>query len=170
MDLGAVPSPEVAELYRQYRTRALAIARRIVKDADEAEDVVQDVFVRLCVNGLAFDGKSATTTWLHRVMVNSSINQLRGNGRRARLTTEPEPLLSPEQAAIGRELHARFVEALEHVSARHRDVLALRELRGLSYPEIAALLHIPEGTVKSTLNRAREKIQDVLAEPEEAAA
>ena len=160
----AARSRELSELYAQHRARALSIARRILRDPDEAEDVVQEVFIRLCFSPVRFDGKSAYSTWLFRVMVNSSINSLRSRRRRARLRHDPEPAVDPEVAATGRELRARFEDALRQVSVQHQQVVALRELRGLSYPEIAALLGIPEGTVKSALNRGRARVQQILAE------
>jgi RNA polymerase sigma-70 factor, ECF subfamily len=164
MDVAVVAHPPFTELYRQYRTRALAIARRIVGDADEAEDVVQDVFTRLAQRPSGFDGRSSCSTWLHRVMVNSSINWLRAQKRRERLRHEPEAPASPEVQAEGTEMQRHFEEALEKVSEQQRQVLWLREMRGYSYPEIAALLHIPEGTVKSALHRGRQRAQAVLEE------
>ena len=163
MDAAAAELPPISHLYRQHRSRALAIARRILGDGDEAEDVVQDVFSRLCLRPVHFLGRAAVSTWLYRIMVNSSINSLRSKQRRARLEAVPQQVPDPEEAAIGEEMKGRFVEALEEVSAQHRQVLYLRELRGLSYPEIAALLHVPEGTVKSALNRGRTRVLEVLA-------
>jgi RNA polymerase sigma-70 factor (ECF subfamily) len=162
MDCAAAVQPPFAQLYRRHRSRALAVARRILGDADEAEDVVQEVFTRLCVAPIAFEGRAAYSTWLHRVMVNSSINTLRSKRRRARLRTEVPPPLTPEQLAIGSELAKLFESALEEMSERHQQVLWLREMRGLTYPEIAALLHIPEGTVKSALNRGRTQVHEIL--------
>ncbi len=162
MECGATPQ-EVCELYRRHRARALRIARRILKDPEDAEDVVQDVFIRLWRAPVRFYGKAAYTTWLFRVMVNSSINNLRSRKRRARLRSELSPSTDPEQAAIGRELHRIFEAALREVSAQHAQVLWLRELRGKSYLEIAELLKMPEGTVKSALNRGRSHVQALLA-------
>ncbi|HEY0094827.1 MAG TPA: sigma-70 family RNA polymerase sigma factor, partial [Archangium sp.] len=104
------------------------------------------------------------STWLHRVMVNSSINWLRARKRRERLQHEPDPQASPEAQAVGAEMQRHFEEALEKVSEQQRQVLWLREMRGYSYPEIAAMLRIPEGTVKSALHRGRQR---ALAELEE---
>ena len=162
MEVAVLPFPSFTELYRRYRTRALAIARRIVGDADDAEDVVQDVFARLAQRPSGFEGRASSSTWLHRVMVNSSINWLRARRRRERLRHEPEEPASPEAVAVGAEMQRHFEQALEHVSEQQRQVLWLRELRGYSYPEIAALLHIPEGTVKSALHRGRQRAQAEL--------
>jgi RNA polymerase sigma-70 factor (ECF subfamily) len=164
MDAAVISLPPFAELYRQYRTRALAIARRIVGDADDAEDVVQDVFTRLAQRPGSFDGRAACSTWLHRVMVNSSINWLRARRRRERLQHEPQAPASPEAQAAGSEMQRHFEEALEKVNVQQRQVLWLREVRGFSYPEIAALLRIPEGTVKSALHRGRQRALSVLEE------
>ncbi|MDP2272429.1 MAG: sigma-70 family RNA polymerase sigma factor [Archangium sp.] len=155
--------PPMTELYAQHRRRALAIARRILRDADEAEDVVQEVFTRLFSQNVRFDGKAAYTTWLHRILVNSSINSLRAKKRRGRLESTVGPAIDPEEAAVGNERHALFLEGLEHLSEQHRLVVTLRDLRGYSYPEIARMLQLPEGTVKSALNRGRTRLMAHMA-------
>jgi RNA polymerase sigma-70 factor, ECF subfamily len=164
MQVALTPFPSFTELYRQYRTRALAIARRIVGDADDAEDVVQDVFARLAQRPSGFDGRASCSTWLHRVMVNSSINWLRARKRRERLQHEPEAAPNPEAQAVGTQMQRHFEQALDQVSEQQRQVLWLREMRGYSYPEIASLLSIPEGTVKSALHRGRQRAQAALIE------
>ena len=163
MDAAAALLP-VSQLYRQHRTRALAIARRIVGDEDDAEDVVQDVFSRLARKPLGFNGRSAWTTWLHRVMVNSSINWLRARKRREKLVQAPAEPPTQEAQAVGAEMQRHFGEALQEVSDLQRQVLWLREVRGFSYPEIAQVLRIPEGTVKSSLHRGRVRALEVLEE------
>lgn len=153
----------MTELYRQHRRRALAIARRILRDADEAEDVVQEVFTRLFSQNVRFDGKAAYTTWLHRILVNSSINSLRAKKRRGRLESPQGSVVDPEEIAVGNERHEMFLEGLEHLSEQHRLVVTLRDLRGYSYPEIARMLRLPEGTVKSALNRGRTRLMAHMA-------
>jgi RNA polymerase sigma-70 factor (ECF subfamily) len=155
--------PPISELYRVHRQRALAIVRRILGDSDEAEDVVQDVFSRLYCQKVRFDGKAACSTWLHRVLVNSSINSLRARKRRGRLETSPTAGLDPEEHALGEERHQLFLQALSKLSEQHQSVLTLRELKGLSYPDIARRLDLPEGTVKSALNRGRQNLMREMA-------
>jgi RNA polymerase sigma-70 factor, ECF subfamily len=123
--------------------------------------VVQDVFAKLCAGRGKFDGKAAYSTWLYRILVNSSINQLRSRRRRSKLRLQPLAPLTPEQEASGHELSTQFSQALAQLGPRHQQVLWLREIRGFSYPEIAQLLGIPEGTVKSALNRGRARLQGV---------
>lgn len=150
--------PPMTELYELHRRRALAIARRILRDNDEAEDVVQEVFTRLLRAGVHFDGKAAYTTWLHRILVNSSINSLRAKKRRDRLESPMAAAEDPEESAVNSERHEQFMAALSHLSEQHKMVVTLRDLRGYSYPEIARMLRIPEGTVKSALNRGRSRL------------
>ena len=159
--------PPMTALYRQHRRRALAIARRILRDDDEAEDVVQDVFARLYSSPVRFDGKAAYTTWLHRILVNSSINSLRARKRRGRLESTMTAPRDPEEQAVDNQQHARFLEGLEHLSEQHRLVITLRDVRGFSYPEIARMLGLPEGTVKSALNRGRTRLMAHLAEQDD---
>ncbi len=167
--MGALP--DITELYELHRRRALSIARRIVKDSDEAEDVVQDVFVRLFSRDVNFDGNAAPTTWLHRVMVNSSINSLRASKRRGTLECPLAGDHDPLTQTIDKEQHTRLLQAIDTLSEQHRMVVTLRDVRGYSYPEIARMLGLPEGTVKSALNRARARLAKALQrqEPELAA-
>ena len=136
--------PPMTELYRQHRRRALAIARRILRDSDEAEDVVQEVFTRLFSQNVRFDGKAAYTTWLHRILVNSSINSLRAKKRRDRLESPAGVSVDPEESAVSSERHEMFLEGLQHLS-------------------IARMLRLPEGTVRSALNRGRTRLMAHMA-------
>ncbi|MBX7113335.1 MAG: sigma-70 family RNA polymerase sigma factor [Myxococcaceae bacterium] len=160
--MDAATLPPISDLYRQHRRRALAIARKILGDADEAEDVVQDVFSRLYSKHAHFDGRAATTTWLHRILVNSSINSLRSKRRRGKLETSPGESPTPDEQLMNDERHEQFMYALRQLSAQHQQILTLRELRGYSYPEIARMLGLPEGTVKSALNRGRTRLHQLL--------
>src|SRR5512139_3519346 len=104
-------APSLSDLYRAHHVQALRVARRILKDPQEAEDVVQEVFVRLWQQPDAFDGRSAWSTWLYRIMVNSSINTLRARRRRGRLVSDVEAPPSPEDLAVANQMRALFREA-----------------------------------------------------------
>jgi RNA polymerase sigma-70 factor, ECF subfamily len=155
--------PSVESLYEMHRRRALAVVTRILGDSDEAEDVVQDVFARLFSKPFRFDGRAQSSTWLHRVLVNSSINRLRAQRRQNRLEVLPHETSDPEQETLSAEQQALLLEAIGRLSEQHRLVVTLRDLRGYAYPDIARLLRIPEGTVKSALNRGRSKLSQLLS-------
>lgn len=163
--------PSMSDLYRQHRAQALRIARRILKDPEEAEDVVQEVFLRMWVQPDSYDGRAAWSTWLFRVMVNSSINSLRARKRRGKLAALPpeDSPLSPEELAVTHQMRELFTRALKEVGGTQEQVVWMREVRGFSYPEIASLLQMPEGTVKSTLHRARAKAFAVMVRMQDAA-
>lgn len=158
----STPSP-LTQLYHLHRKRAVAIAKRLLGNADDAEDVVQDVFARLYVKGFSFDGAAAETTWLHRVMVNGSINDLRKRRRRRRLFLEGSQPLTPEDEAIGHELERHLDAALRQLPTHQHQLIDLRDRRGLSYADISRVTGLPEGTVKSGLSRGRDRLQANLA-------
>lgn len=156
---------DMPTLYREHRAEALRIARRILRDPADAEDVVQEVFVRLWQRPEGFDGRSRLSTWLYRVMVNESINGLRARRRRSRNThvrAELEAPPNPEEQAVTSQLRASFHRHLRELGGLGEQVVWMREVRGYSYPDIAALLGVPEGTVKSALHRARARVYAVM--------
>ncbi len=98
----------------------------------------------------------------HRILINSSINSLRARKRRGTLETPLGLVEDPESRAVGNERHGLLLQALEHLSEQHRLVVTLRDVRGYSYPDIARMLGLPEGTVKSALNRGRTRLAKVM--------
>ncbi len=149
------------------------LAYRILGNAQEAEDMTQDVFVRVWRALPEFRADSKFTTWLYRIVVNTSLNRRRQ--LRAELqTVDHDDALNglalpreasgadPSAAAIDRETIAALWAAVERLSAKYRLVIALFYQEGLSYEEIAELLALPLGTVKSHLSRARRALAKVL--------
>ena len=158
---------DMPDVYRTQRARALRIARRILGDAAEAEDVVQEVFVRLWQRPGLFDGRSLWSTFFYRVMVNQSINTLRARRRRRALPDLAESPPNPEEQAVTAQMRAHFARTLKALGGLQAQVVWMREVRGYSYPDIAALLRIPEGTVKSTLHRGRARAFAMLVKLDE---
>jgi RNA polymerase sigma-70 factor, ECF subfamily len=156
----AVPPIEV--LYQRNRLKALKFVARVLKDADEAEDVVQDIFLRLH-RGDHCGRQAQSEAWFNRVVLNSSINSLRSSARRKTLTFEPDIAESPEAYALQCERRQALLEAMVTLSTQHQSVLKLRELEGLSYPEISNRLGMKLGTIKSALSRARTQLARALA-------
>ena len=148
------------EIVARYERRVFAIALRICRHHEDARDVTQDVFVTALRSLSAFRGEAQLATWLHRVTVNAALDLVRRRGRREgpgldEVGDRPASESGPESAAIesvrAREVHL----ALGRIADDQRAVIALHDLQGLDYSEVAAALDVPVGTVKSRLHRAR---------------
>jgi RNA polymerase sigma-70 factor (ECF subfamily) len=150
------------------------LAARLLRDAEEARDLSQEVFLQVFRTLGGFEGRSSLRTWIYRIVVNQCRNRQRWWRRRRRghslplqdLTDAQEARLSAAQAEQGpqheleRRDRAREVQAaLSALSFDHRAILMLREVEGLSCEEIAQALALPAGTVKSRLARAREALR-----------
>lgn len=159
-------------LYVRHRDRAFRTCAGIVIDRAAAADVTQDVFVKLIDRLDRFDGRAAFTTWLHRVLVNACHDHLR--------TRRPVPVgdgsdvadigsdIAIEDHAVATERRLDVRAALASLPEDQRTVVVLHDVSGYRYDEIAAILEIPDGTVKSRLSRARRRLTDVLRQDEEA--
>jgi RNA polymerase sigma-70 factor (ECF subfamily) len=156
------------------RPRLLAVAMRIVRDRDDAEDVVQEALLKVCRSLTRFEGRSAFTTWLHRIVVNAGLDRLRRHqARRERYASDDDdrdfaPIdmvdeQTPERVASRRETGAAVRGALARLSPAHREVLERREFDGESYRDLARLVHCPVGTVMSRLHHARHRLAAELA-------
>jgi len=164
----------LGEVYRIYGDRIYRLCLRITGNACDAEDGVQQVFLRLLGHSRKFSGRSRFSTWLFRLAVNTSLNALRSRGRRQlpSLSDLPESEVpagadpSPEDRAIRSEQASQAARLLDALEPAHRCILLLRELEGQSYREIADILEIPVGTVMSRLARARERLAERVAEIE----
>lgn len=167
-------------LYERTFGRACAMATRVVRNRAEAEDIVQESFVRAFENLHEFSNQAAFYTWLYRIVMNRCIDSL----RRKRSTTRAD--FSEETVPVGTDqsfdIHPKYLgsqpletlersqimeilnKTLAQMSEPLRIILILREFDGLSYDEIAQSLDIPVGTVMSRLFHARKKLQEALAE------
>lgn len=171
-------------LLAQVRPRAMAVALRVLRNPDDAEDAVQDAFVKIWRYLGRFEGRSSFTTWVHRIVMNASLDLVRRQSCRPAAAVDEEPgrerevvemgeQETPEeqllQAARGQVVRA----ALEVLSPVHRQAITLREFDDCSYDEIAAAAGCPVGTIMSRLHHARRKLADELrgrlAEPAEMA-
>jgi len=158
-------------LYERFRERVYNVALRIVGSADEAGDVLQDVFVLLFRKIHRFRAHAVFASWVYRITVNVSLDHLRRR-RRAPSPTGAAALLdhallaedmtAPERRASQRDLERHVQLALAALSERLRIVVVLRYLEGLSYADIAEILDCSIGTVKSRLNRAHAAMRREL--------
>lgn len=162
----------------RYQRKVYAVALGIVKDPDLAWDVAQEAFVRVHQHLGDFKGDSAFSTWLFRIATHLAIDSVRRERTSARddleeadeaaLADGSEGILAtalgtnPQESALRRELADKMSEALSQLPEKHRTILVLREVEGLSYEELAERLQIHKGTVMSRLFHARRKMQALL--------
>ncbi len=166
-------------LVERYQQRAFAVAFQILKRHEDAQDVVQESFVKAYLSIDSFQGTSSFFTWFYRIVVNMAIDFRRKMGRKDRetisfdveerdvieqnissgLALQPEnPLDSSLRAEQARQIN----KVLGEISEDHRAVIVLREVEGLRYEQIADVLGISKGTVMSRLHYARKRLQQLL--------
>ena len=151
-------------LYHQYKRRVFGMAHRIV-GASDAEEVAQEVFVRVFRALATFRGDSALSTWIYRLTVNASLSHLARRGRRKEvgddgLSEVPAPPTAERDSALA----SRIETALGNLPAGYRAILVLHDVEGLSHEECAAILECRVGTCKSQLHKARARMRELLGE------
>jgi RNA polymerase sigma-70 factor, ECF subfamily len=153
-------------LMRRYNQRVYRVARAILGDEGEAEDVMQDAYVRAYVNLEQFAGRASFATWLTKIAVHEALARVRRRGRFVDIEETMPTLASatrtPEERTADRELGAAIESAVDALPDAFRAVFMLREIEGLSTTETAACLDINEETAKTRLHRARKALRDGL--------
>lgn len=143
------------ELVRRYRARAVNLSYQMLHDADEAEDVAQEAFLQVFAQLRHFRGDAAFGTWLYRIVVNLCLARQRKSARRGEEVRDLEMNGAHETMAQA-ETKWTVEHVLRRLPEKLRGALVLRELHGLDYREIAEVLNVPIGTVRSRLNLARQ--------------
>jgi RNA polymerase sigma-70 factor (ECF subfamily) len=168
-------------LVERHQRRAFAIALGLVRDENDARELVQDAFLRVYRSLHSFQGTSSFFTWLYRIITNLSIDLIRKPGRQttdleeAKLELEDGaemdlPFLSrfdgadPADVVRRAEIAGRLRSALDALPSYHRAVILMREIEGLSYEEMAQAMGVSKGTIMSRLFHARQKLQRALAD------
>ena len=153
-----------SQLVRQYRGRVLRTAFGIVGSTEEAEDVAQEVFVKVWNSLPQYRAQGTLASWLYRITVNAALDALRHKQDEVPLDDwQGDSGESPEEAALRNDRGERVRRALDSLPPGARSALILREYEQLSYKEIAEVLQIPIGTVMSRLNYARKVLKERLA-------
>ena len=176
---------EAAELARfeetalPYLDRLYATALRYTKNRKDAEDLVQDTYLKAFTNFHRFEPGTNCQAWLFKIMTNTFYNKFRRKQREQRIfanrdeselrevdydLSEPRYQKNPEQEAMQRRFSESMVKALESLPDDWRMVILLADLNGFKYKEIAHILEIPVGTVMSRVFRARKAIRKMLAD------
>ena len=166
-------------LFERYHRRAYALAFGVVRNQDDALDVVQDAFIKAHRHLDKFEGQASFYTWLYRIVMNLSIDHLRKHRRQRPVdftdaaldeAVSEDALLpkiiggNPGRALMDKEIRNRIADALGGLSENHRAVLVMRELEGLSYEEMATAMGCSKGTIMSRLFHARKNMQKQLAD------
>lgn len=173
------PPPTPEEVFREHLPRVYRLARHLVGNDADAEDVVQDVFVQLMRNLSSFRGESAFTTWLHHVTVNAALALRRKRAVREahRINEAPDEYLEsdspstpvrrwseePDKIALNRETQRLIEEAIARMPQTYRDVYVLSDVESVPNAEIARMLGLSLAAVKSRLHRARLLMREALA-------
>lgn len=176
-----------AGLVRRHKTNVYNFILRQVRAPQIAEDLVQDVFVKIVQNAADFKHEARFSTWAYTIARNVCIDHLRkaalrrhpsldqatstGNGEDgptlAERTADGHHSASVERVAIGAELGHRIARAVERLPAEQKEVFLLRELGNVPFKDIAEITGVPENTVKSRMRYALERLQEALAEYED---
>jgi RNA polymerase sigma-70 factor (ECF subfamily) len=161
-----------AALVADARPRALAVALKVLRNPDDAEDAVQDAFFKVWRYLGRFEGRSSFSTWIHRIVMNASLDLLRRQSCRPEThaeaeepgerAVEPAHEQTPERSLDEAQTGALVRSAVATLSPAHRQALTLREFEDHSYEEIARVSQCPIGTVMSRLHHARRRVAEEL--------
>jgi RNA polymerase sigma-70 factor (ECF subfamily) len=163
-------------LVSKYQRRLMRLVSRLVHDPAEAEDVVQETFIKAYRALRHFRGDSAFYTWLYRIGINTAKNFLVTQGRRTPTSTDTDAeqaeafddgdnlrdINTPESMLASKQIAETVNAAMDLLPLELRTAIVLREIEGLSYEEISEIMACPIGTVRSRIFRAREVIAEKL--------
>jgi RNA polymerase sigma-70 factor (ECF subfamily) len=170
-------APAFGELVRRHQDRLYSAVFRLVDNAEDSQDVVQEAFLHAYQHLASFKGDAQFFTWLYRIAMNAAISLRRKRKPVLRIVgPDGEPVVEPpdnneaiqpghaiEQAERGQEVR----QALSKLSQEHRAVLVLKDMEGMKYEEMAELLEVPVGTIRSRLHRARMELRQLLERGED---
>ena len=171
-------SAAFGELVRRYQDRLYNTVLRLVDNAEDAQDVVQDAFLQAYQALGGFKGDSQFFTWLYRIAINTAISlkrkqrvTLRMHGSReeggAVEPVDPSEFTQPGYALERAEQERKIQQALSRLSAEHRAVLIMKDMEGQKYEVMAEVLEVPIGTIRSRLHRARLELREILKQQDE---
>lgn len=163
------------ELVRRYKDQLLSFVFRFVGNRNDAEDIVQETFLRVYKNKHYYKEIAKFSTWVYTIAGNLAKTELRRRKRKRLLSVSnimkddkdydiPDHAMNPEKTVDGTMKETIIQNAIEKLPSRFKEVIVLRDVQGFSYEEISQILNIPLGTVKSRVNRGRLKLQEDLEE------
>lgn len=157
------------EIVRRYSSKVLTICSYFLKDAHEAYDVSQEVFIKIHRGLINFREEAKLSTWIHTIAINTCKNQMgffkRWFSKRTDIDEESlikSPAPGPEDDALVRERDRILKDEIQRLPDKFKEIVILKDIEERSYEEIGAMLEINQGTVKSRLHRAREALAERL--------
>ena len=152
---------------RRYNQRLYRVLRSLLRDESEAEDVLQDAYVRAYAHLDQLEQPERLASWLTHIAVHEARARLRRRGRFAEVKEEPlravpSPSSDPEQQTLGRQMQRVLVSAIDDLPVGYRTVFVLRDVEGMSTAEVSESLGLSEQAVKMRLHRARVVLRQVL--------
>jgi RNA polymerase sigma-70 factor (ECF subfamily) len=158
------------EIYDRYREKVYRVAYGVVRQREDALEIVQDVFVKLFRSIRSFEGKSRFYTFLYRMTMNTAIDHVRRMKKFSKPSVQEEggfqlpeqPEKGPDRLLLYKELEEKVKGALEKLPMDQRTAIIFREIEGLSYQEMAETMRCSLGTVMSRLHYGRKKLQELL--------
>jgi RNA polymerase sigma-70 factor (ECF subfamily) len=162
---GAVDVAAFHRLFETHGDRMKSVAVQLLGNRSDAEDAVQDAFLKACRGAGSFRGQSAFSTWVYRILVNACHDlRRRRRSREESLTPDDTPLETAHRPSeTGRErLRVELRQAIDGLQPMNRSVFVLFEVEGFSHREIAEILGIPEGTSRNLLFRTKRELQEIL--------
>lgn len=166
----------LAPLVEKYKRMVYRLAMQITKNHADADDVMQETFIKVYRSIRTFRKDAAFETWLYRIAVNEALNFVKRRDRQRESTLETASeaeyeVITQYRAQIANDPHVHaekaelrhhVTEAVNNLSVKHRTVVILHEFEGLTHAEIASILNCSEGTVRSRLHYARKKLRTLL--------
>ncbi len=165
-------------LVGRYKERLYATVYHMTSNHEDANDLVQDTFIKAYKSLQSFRGQSSFYTWVYRIAVNRTINFIKRRKNRnqyslddmdSSIQTDPDLVelmshVTPRREVALTELQQKLNEALQHLSEPHRAVVAMHDIQGMTHADIARVMKCSEGTVRSRLFYARQQLQGLLSD------
>jgi RNA polymerase sigma-70 factor, ECF subfamily len=154
------------EFYDHYAGELLAIAMRYMKTKQEAEDVLQDAYIKVFKNLASFDQRAAVKTWLTRIVINTALNMLRQEHKNYRWDLSEVADVESEHLQLHNFQFEELISFIQQLPAGCKAVFNLYAIEGYSHKEISSMLNISLGTSKSQYHRAKILLQQIIGAEE----
>jgi len=169
------------QLIEKYQKKVYNIALKMLGNKEDAYDMSQEVFIRVYRSIDKFKEQASLSTWIYKITTNACLDEIRRRKNRFTVSIDDDMELndskvkrqieydgpSPEIIVEENELREIINKSIQQLPEQYRVVTILRDIQGFSYEEIANILDVPQGTVKSRINRARAMLRDILYEKKE---